>query len=92
VAGSASKGEGDPFEPQCSCYEGDTAAADVRMHALVHGPDAEPIIPCLERETDCTIAKYSYGFWPGPNCNTYVAMMARRCGIFGGATIDRQRA
>lgn len=72
----------DPFEPQCSCGGRDTPEdADVRMHAIVKGDDASAVIPCLERETKRYNEEHDYGFWPGPNCNTYVATMARRCGI-----------
>jgi len=81
VLGSATIGEGDPFEPQCHCGRDSPEEADVRMHALVRGHDAETIIPCLERETKRYNKENEYGFWPGPNCNTYVATMARACGI-----------
>jgi hypothetical protein len=83
VLGSAHRmPNAEPFEPQCSCGGRDTPEdADVRMHAIVRGPDAEPIIDCLGRELARYNADNDYGFWPGPNCNTFVATMARRCGI-----------
>lgn len=71
-----------PFAPQCECGGRATPEdADVRMHAVVRGVEAEAIIECLDLETDRYNAENDYGFWPGANCNTYVATMARRCGI-----------
>jgi hypothetical protein len=79
--GDASRVEGEPFESQCGCTRGHPEQADVRLHAVVRGREADAIIPCLERETRRYNRENEYGFWPGPNCNTYVATMARRCGI-----------
>jgi hypothetical protein len=81
VLGSAHKQPGDPFRPQCGCGRDTPEDADVRMHAVLHGEEAERIIPCLDREIDRYNEDHEYGFWPGPNCNTFVATMARRCGI-----------
>jgi len=81
VLGNAQIQQGDPFRPQCGCGRDTPADADVRMHAVVHGPEATTVLACLERETKRYNEEYEYGFWPGPNCNSYVAMMARRCGI-----------
>jgi hypothetical protein len=73
VLGNAGRYYGDPFEGD----DGD----DVRLHGLVHGAEAEPIIACLDRELPRYNEEEDYGFWPGPNCNTFVERMARRCGI-----------
>jgi hypothetical protein len=68
----------DPFESPCRCT-GEDRHASVMVHAVVRGDDAERAIVCIKRED----ARYheGYGFWPGPNCNTYVERMARLCGI-----------
>lgn len=82
VAGAAhEERDAQPFQPQCGCGRDTPEDADVRMHAVVRGDEVEEIIACLERETKQYNAENEYGFWPGPNCNTYVATMARRCGI-----------
>lgn len=81
VAGVASARDGDPFEPQCGCSGDSPASADVRLHAVVRGDRATAITACLEDETRRYNQEHDYGFWPGPNCNTYVATMARRCEI-----------
>ncbi len=82
VAGAAHRErDADPLRPQCGCGRDTPEDADVRIHAIVRGEEAEAIIACLARETDRYNEENDYGFWPGPNCNTYVATMARRCGI-----------
>jgi hypothetical protein len=62
----------DPFTPSF----GD----DVRLHGVITGPRAQAAATCIERET----ARYgdpSYWPWPGPNSNTYVDAMLRRCDL-----------
>lgn len=52
----------------------------VRLHGVWRGARAEKMIPCIAEETK----KYgdpSYVFYPGPNSNTYVEAIMRRCGL-----------
>ena len=73
VLGEAERFVGDPFTSN--------AGEDVRLHAVLRGADAEAAIPCIERELVLYNKEESYGFWPGPNCNTFVERVARHCGI-----------
>jgi hypothetical protein len=70
----------DPFESPCPCSR-DAPHASVIAHAIVRGEPATRAIACLERETPRYDRDEEYGFWPGPNCNTYVERMARLCAI-----------
>lgn len=54
---------------------------DVRVHAVWRGADAERAIACLEREGPPWLAALRYRAWPGPNSNTFVDVMLRRCGL-----------
>ncbi len=76
--GSVSHGRA-PLEDPCPCSRDDRDAREgaVRLHGVVEGDEAARAIVCLTRETQ----RYDehYGFWPGPNCNTYVERMVRLC-------------
>ncbi|MCB9564903.1 MAG: DUF3750 domain-containing protein [Kofleriaceae bacterium] len=54
---------------------------DVRVHAVWRGARAERAIACLEREAPPWLAALHYRAWPGPNSNTFVDVMLRRCGL-----------
>ena len=54
----------------------------VAMHGVLRGDDASDFIRCLERESPRYEYRSHYVFWPGPNSNTYVEHMLRRCGMF----------
>jgi len=56
-------------------------AGDVRVHGVVVGARAAEIIACVERESPIYEWKDDYVPWPGPNSNTYVDVMIRRCDI-----------
>jgi hypothetical protein len=73
VLGQATVHSGDPFEG--------TGGDDVRLHGIMRGPPAVAFIQCLKEETRRYNEEHEYGFWPGPNCNTYVDEMARHCGM-----------
>jgi Protein of unknown function (DUF3750) len=62
----------DPFVPSF----GD----EVRLHGVVRGARAEAAIPCIAAATE-RYGQPRYGFYPGPNSNTYVEAMLRACGI-----------
>jgi hypothetical protein len=70
----------DPFESPCACM-GEDRHASVIVHAVLRGDSAARAIECLKRETPRYYREVDYGFWPGPNCNTYVERMARLCDI-----------
>jgi hypothetical protein len=70
----------DPFESPCPCAR-DAPHASVIVHAVLRGDRAARALSCVKRETPRYYREESYGFWPGPNCNTYVERMARLCGI-----------
>jgi hypothetical protein len=70
----------DPFESPCPCARSERHAS-VIVHAALQGDRAASALACVERETSSYRREEEYGFWPGPNCNTYVERMARRCGI-----------
>lgn len=58
-----------------------SGGSDVRLHGLVVGPHMEDAIDCLDRELAPYHDAHGYIPWPGPNSNTYVDVMLRRCGI-----------
>jgi hypothetical protein len=60
-------------------------AGDVAVHGVWRGPRAAAFIECIEREAvELTPrAHRDYRFWPGPNSNTYVDTLLRRCRIPG---------
>ena len=51
----------------------------VRVHGVLRGSRAERFIACLERQSARYEHRHRYIFWPGPNSNTYVDAMLRRC-------------
>ncbi len=70
--GPGSHSTSDPFKPSF----GD----QVMLHAVITGIRAERAIECIGPETE----KYGdprYWPWPGPNSNTYVEAIARKCDI-----------
>jgi hypothetical protein len=69
-------GGGDPFS-----YFGD---GDVALHGVVHYPPAElaRVVDCLDREERNYHREHAHYFpIPGPNSNTIVDVMLRRCGV-----------
>jgi hypothetical protein len=54
--------------------------ADVRVHAVWRGPEAERAIPCLREHTDLAQPE-PYVMVPGPNSNTFVDRLLRWCGL-----------
>lgn len=59
----------------------DHGGGGVMVHKIYTGDDAAEMILCLERETKGWDEDHSYIPLPGPNSNTYVDAMMRRCGI-----------
>ena len=70
----ASHKSSNPFNPSF----GD----EVRLHVVVRGSRAERAIECLGPATR-QYGSPGYLPWPGPNSNTYVEAMMRRCEIHG---------
>jgi hypothetical protein len=62
----------DPFVPSF----GD----EVRLHAVHTGRKAERMIPCIAEATE-RYGRPGYVMYPGPNSNTYVEAILRRCRI-----------
>jgi Protein of unknown function (DUF3750) len=54
--------------------------SDVRVHAVWRGPVAARAIPCL-REHASAARPEPYVMVPGPNSNTFVDRLLRRCGL-----------
>jgi hypothetical protein len=54
---------------------------DVRVHGLFTGERAEPMIACVRREGPRYPDRHLYRAWPGPNSNTFVDYIARKCAI-----------
>lgn len=86
VIGSEGRGDGDGYwgwversrpEDPLRWFERRT----VHVHGVIHGRRAERLIECLRREGPRYEHRYVYRFWPGPNCNTFVDTMLRRCGF-----------
>lgn len=59
----------------------DHGGGGVMIHAAFSGEEAERTIRCLERETPGWDEAHDYIPIPGPNSNTYVETMLRRCDI-----------
>ena len=55
--------------------------AAIRLHGQWRGRRAAAAIACLERESPRYPFRHRYLIWPGPNSNTYVDLMLRRCGL-----------
>jgi hypothetical protein len=62
----------DPFVPSF----GD----EVRLHGVFTGPRAERMIACIPK-ADEEYGNPAYWLWPGPNSNTYVEAILRKCAI-----------
>lgn len=56
---------------------------NVQVHSIVRGAAASRFITCLKRESARYEHRHVYLPWPGPNSNTYVDVMMRRCGFRG---------
>ncbi len=54
---------------------------DVRFHGVWKGVRAEKMIACIRREAPRYPHRNNYHGWPGPNCNTFVDYMMRKCGL-----------
>jgi hypothetical protein len=52
---------------------------DVRLHGVWTGARAERAIECIRREAPRYPHRNRYRAWPGPNSNTFVDYMMRRC-------------
>ncbi len=61
----------------------DHGGGGVMVHAIYRGAEAERMIECLEHETPGWDDDHVYIPIPGPNSNTYVETMMRRCDILG---------
>lgn len=53
----------------------------VRLHGVFVGAEAERMIACLRREAVRYPDRHRYLTWPGPNSNTFVDWILRRCAI-----------
>jgi len=54
---------------------------DVRIHGVWSGSEAERIAACVRREAPAYPHRDRYHAWPGPNSNTFVDWLARRCSL-----------
>ena len=54
---------------------------DVRIHGVFHGDRAREMIACVRREAPLYPDRHLYRAWPGPNSNTFVDYMSRKCSI-----------
>lgn len=54
---------------------------DVRLHAVWRGARVAEFSACIERETARYEHSNTYRVVPGPNSNTYIDAMLRRCGL-----------
>ena len=68
--GRVNRSHGDPLKG---------ARDDVRLHGVIRGEAATKFIDCLRRESPTYEHRNTYRAWPGPNSNTYVDIMLRRC-------------
>ncbi len=53
----------------------------VRLHGVWRGGEAQRMIDCVRREGPRYPDRYTYWVWPGPNSNTFIDWVMRRCGI-----------
>ena len=58
-----------------------SADGDVRLHAIWRGAKAAKAIPCLQQHADAAHPHGKYLPWPGPNSNTFVDRLLRKCGL-----------
>jgi hypothetical protein len=54
---------------------------DVRIHGMLRGAQAQRFIDCLRTESPRYRHRDTYRVWPGPNSNTYVDYMLRKCNM-----------
>jgi hypothetical protein len=54
---------------------------DVRVHGVWRGAEAERIATCVRREAPAYPHRASYHAWPGPNSNTFIDWLIRRCSM-----------
>lgn len=54
---------------------------DVRFHGVWKGKTAERMIECIRREGPRYPDRNRYHGWPGPNSNTFVDYMMRKCNL-----------
>ncbi len=54
---------------------------DVRIHGVWSGRAAEPLVACVRSEAPAYPQRDRYRAWPGPNSNTFVDWVLRRCDI-----------
>ncbi len=59
----------------------DYGGGDVRIHGIWTGKKAEKAIECLVEHGPAWIRKLDYLPWPGPNSNTFVDVMLRKCDL-----------
>lgn len=52
---------------------------DPILHKVWRGAEADRAAACLEREAGPWLKRLNYRFYPGPNSNTFGAMMLRAC-------------
>lgn len=52
---------------------------NVRLHGVLRGEQATRFIRCLRAKSPRYEHRHVYRPWPGPNSNTYVDVMLRRC-------------
>jgi len=67
-----SHGTSDPFTP--------SFGSEVRLHGVFRGKRAERMAACIPGATE-RYGDPEYGFYPGPNSNTYVETIMRWCDI-----------
>jgi hypothetical protein len=54
---------------------------NVILHGVFRGARAQKMMACIEKKTKTYEYAHEYHVWPGPNSNTYVEAMLRRCGV-----------
>ena len=59
----------------------DYGGGDVRIHGIWTGKKAEKAIACLAKHAPKWISDLDYLPWPGPNSNTFVDVMLRKCNL-----------
>lgn len=57
------------------------ADGDVMLHAVWRGEEAAKAIPCLKDNASDAHPHGDYLPWPGPNSNTFVDRLLRKCGL-----------
>ena len=70
----------------------DVGAGDAIVEATLSGEQARSFVACLEPAARNYEHRHVYRAWPGPNSNTFVEAMLRRCGFprsLGGTAIGK---